>query len=177
VPARATPEAPAATKEPGYDAYGPGDPAYGPAVPAEPKRSEEVAAPAAGPAEPDPGLRGPFEPLRADQLDLEDEQPGPTGYPAAEAEPDDELDFGDPTDPGAGTLGDLRDLYLTAEAISPARLDRHFEQLLERQRRLISQYFQAPGPPGSAEPAPPPASLGFDTADSLAALRGELRSR
>jgi hypothetical protein len=151
---------------------------------AEPRRSEETAAPAdvsdqdAAAAEPDLGVRGPFEPLRPDQLDpvvSADEEAGSAGYPPPEPEPDDVLDFGDPTDPEAGSLGGLRDLYLTAEAISPARLDRHFEELLERQRRLISEYFQEPS--AAAGVTEPVATLGFDGADSLAELRGELRSR
>lgn len=42
---------------------------------------------------------------------------------------------------GAGPLERIKDLYTTAEAIGERRLDRHFEQLLERQRQLISDYF------------------------------------
>lgn len=38
----------------------------------------------------------------------------------------------------------IRDLYLTAETIGDARLDKHFDQLLERQRQLISEYFTTP---------------------------------
>ena len=87
------------------------------------------------------------------------------------------LEFGPPSDPEAGTVGELRDLYLTAEAISPVRLDRHFDELLERQRRLIAEYFTESSGPGPAEPDEPerPAPFGFDTADSLASLRGDLR--
>ena len=92
------------------------------------------------------------------------------------------LDFGTPTDPEAGALGQIRDLYQTAETVSQASLDRHFEQLLERQRELISEYFkesldsaEASTPAEPVAPAVPSAPLGFDTAQSLASLRGELR--
>jgi hypothetical protein len=105
-----------------------------------------------------------------------DSQPETSAYEEAEYETPEPLDFGEPTDPEAGTLGDIRDLYLTAEKIDPARLDRHFDQLLERQRKLISEYFQESGAPGPSETSDSDASLGFDTADSLAALRGDLRS-
>jgi hypothetical protein len=39
------------------------------------------------------------------------------------------------------SLSRLRDLYETAEAIGDAGLERHFDELLERQRKLISAYF------------------------------------
>jgi hypothetical protein len=42
---------------------------------------------------------------------------------------------------GTGSLGRLKDLYETAEAIGDEGLDKHFEELLERQRKLISAYF------------------------------------
>jgi hypothetical protein len=147
--------------------------------------------------------RGPFEPLRSDNqaadhqaadhpaTDLPDHgpadgepglngygssQPGTSAYEEAEYDRPEPLDFGEPTDPAAGTLGDIRDLYLTAEKIDPARLDRHFDQLLERQRKLIGEYFEESGATGPAETPDSDASLGFDTAESLAALRGDLRS-
>jgi hypothetical protein len=81
-----------------------------------------------------------------------------------------------------------RILYLAAETISPASFDGHFDELLERQRELISEYFMESGglspadpivpaaPALSAEPPSSPTPLGFDTAASLAALRGELRN-
>jgi hypothetical protein len=91
------------------------------------------------------------------------------------------LDFGAPADPDAGALDQIKDLYDKAETVSQASLDRHFEQLLERQRQLISEYFNEPGsldpvPSGpAAGPAESPAPFGFDTVESLAGLRGELR--
>jgi hypothetical protein len=42
---------------------------------------------------------------------------------------------------GQDSLERLGDLYETAEAIGPEALDKHFDELLERQRKLISVYF------------------------------------
>jgi hypothetical protein len=98
----------------------------------------------------------------------------PESQPTEEPDEPDVLEFGPPSDPEAGTLGDLRDLYHTAENIDPARLDRHFDQLLERQRRLISEYFEEAGSLGGGTGAPA-MPFGFDTAESLASLRGDLR--
>jgi hypothetical protein len=100
------------------------------------------------------------------------------------------LDLGTPSDPEAGAIGQIKDLYEVAETVSQASLDRHFDQLLEKQRKLISEYFNestgltppdavaAVAPVGSsaaADPADPAAPFGFDTAESLASLRGDLR--
>jgi hypothetical protein len=189
-------------------AYGPDDPAYGPPGPDWYRRDEERAprtgdgeSPAAAEA---PATRGPFEPLRpgdregtgyadyqpadgdaaidhpdADRPESEIPEYDPMDYEMSEL-----LDFGEPTDPEAGALGQIRDLYQTAETVSQASLDRHFDQLLERQRELISEYFEEAGGMGSAEAATPAAPVapadssaqfGFATAESLTGLRGELR--
>ena len=42
----------------------------------------------------------------------------------------------------ARKLEQLRDLYLTAEAIGEHNVDKHFDQLLAQQRELISEYFR-----------------------------------
>jgi hypothetical protein len=179
--------APSASPAESADVYGPDDPAYGPTAAGWRQRDDDLAAPsgdgvpAAAPEESEGAVRGPFEPLRsAGDAPV---QSGLADTALAEPELDDVLDFGSPSDPEAGNVGELRDLYLTAEAISPVRLDRHFDELLERQRRLIAEYFtESPGP----DPAEPderdkpfeperPAPFGFDTADSLAGLRGDLR--
>ena len=88
-----------------------------------------------------------------------------------EGETLDFLDLDTPADPEAGPLGQVKDLYVAAGRISPDSLDRHFDQLLERQRKLISDYFKESSGLGAA-PTPPP--VGFDTAESLAGLRGAL---
>ena len=41
-----------------------------------------------------------------------------------------------------GALDRLKDFYAAAEAIGAERLDEHFQRLLERQRKLISDYFR-----------------------------------
>ena len=65
----------------------------------------------------------------------------------------------------ARKLEQLKDLYLTAEAIGEQNVDKHFDQLLAQQRELISDYFRqstgatptAATPTGAtpAETAPP----------------------
>ena len=42
----------------------------------------------------------------------------------------------------AQKLEQIKDLYLTAEAIGEANVDKHFDQLLAHQRELISEYFK-----------------------------------
>jgi hypothetical protein len=111
------------------------------------------------PAPHDEQARGPFEPLLPSGV--------PTGaagqQPSAEPEPEP-----DPTPPGgtgsdrqeppeqarARKLEQLKDLYLTAEAIGEQNVDKHFDQLLAQQRELISEYFrQSPSSqPGAAGP-------------------------
>jgi hypothetical protein len=91
------------------------------------------------------------------------------------------FDFGTEADPEAGAIGQIRDLYDAAETVSQAGLDRHFDQLLERQRKLISEYFTEAGALGPADTtataatADTSAPFGFDSAQSLTGLRGELR--
>jgi hypothetical protein len=43
-------------------------------------------------------------------------------------------------------LEQLKDLYLTAEAIGEEALDKHFDQVSERQRKLIREFFDRSGP-------------------------------
>jgi len=42
----------------------------------------------------------------------------------------------------ARKLEQIKDLYLTAEAIGEENVDKHFDQLLAQQRELISEYFR-----------------------------------
>ena len=42
---------------------------------------------------------------------------------------------------GDAKLEQIKDLYLTAEAIGEDALERHFQQVSERQRQLIKEYF------------------------------------
>ncbi len=45
-------------------------------------------------------------------------------------------------------LEQIKDLYLTAEAIGEDALDKHFEQVSHRQRELIREFFERSGPAG-----------------------------
>ncbi|MGH3205533.1 MAG: hypothetical protein ACRDOA_17325 [Streptosporangiaceae bacterium] len=100
--------------------------------------------------------RGPFEPLLPSDT--------PTGAPGQQpsAEPEQRA----PDRPGSGhqeapeqararKLEQLKDLYLTAEAIGEQNVDKHFDQLLAQQRELISDYFgqSAAAQPGMAGPS------------------------
>jgi hypothetical protein len=109
----------------------------------------------AGTGAPPPGgeeARGPFEPLvsssdppGAGRSDIARADEGPEDAGAPEESPYDR----------ARKLEQIKDLYLTAEAIGEANVDKHFDQLLAQQRELISDYFRQPGPAGSAAGAQP----------------------
>lgn len=47
--------------------------------------------------------------------------------------------------PGTVKMDQIKDLYLTAEAIGEDALDQHFELVSDRQRQLIREYFNAMG--------------------------------
>jgi len=117
--------------------------------------------------------RGPFEPLvsSADlpgttprfSASLDDAEPA-----APETAHSDEVPGAAPDDGQEDTayaharkLEQIKDLYLTAEAIGEANVDKHFDQLLAQQRELISEYFKqsnaakpAGGPADQAETEP-----------------------
>ncbi len=96
--------------------------------------------------------RGPFEPL------LSSSAPAGQQPPAEQARrPPDEARDESPEAPErarARKLEQLRDLYLTAEAIGEQNVDKHFDQILAQQRELISEYFRqsAPAQPDLAGP-------------------------
>jgi hypothetical protein len=82
--------------------------------------------------------RGPFEPLLSSadppattpEAAQSDEAPGPTAYGH------------DTAHAHARKLEQIKDLYLTAEAIGAANVDKHFDHLLAQQRDLIGEYFK-----------------------------------
>jgi hypothetical protein len=95
----------------------------------------------AGAAAPDPAAPDPARPADA------------PGAPAGEKQ--------DTVHAQARKLEQIKDLYLTAEAIGEANVDKHFDQLLTQQRELISEYFKqssaagpAAGRTGQAETEP-----------------------
>jgi hypothetical protein len=55
----------------------------------------------------------------------------------------------DPAESADAALDRLKALHLTASAVAPQSLDAHFEQLLDRQRKLISEYLGQIGGPGT----------------------------
>ncbi len=106
--------------------------------------------------------RGPFEPL------VSSGGPAAAGIPAPATAPAPEAPVG-PAPRAAGRVGrhaapetagsdgrgdsaaararkleQIKDLYLTAEAIGEQNVDKHFDQLLAQQRELISEYFSQP---------------------------------
>jgi len=138
--------------------------------------------------------RGPFEPLvsSADppgttprfSASLDDAEPAvPEAAYSQEAPPAAGHDgLQDTAHDHARKLEQIKDLYLTAEAIGEANVDKHFDHLQAQQRELISEYFkqssatrpaadaadqagaepasvagQEPGDPGEAAPADGPA--------------------
>ena len=100
-----------------------------------------------GPAEPvtapgpTGGTRGPFEPLVTSEAGPAAETgPGAPGPAIGEADEPDELE--EPGERHAQKLAQIKDFYLTAEAIGEENVDKHFDQLLAQQRELIGQYFK-----------------------------------
>ena len=119
---------------PGEDrdtAYGPDDPAYGP--PSAEWYTRDVQAGQEEAAEELRDARGPFEPPKHQGGSM----PEPAPYQPVGYEP--------PDAGGTKALDQIKDFYLTAEAIGPENLDRHIEELLERQRQLITEYFTETG--------------------------------
>jgi hypothetical protein len=109
---------------------------------------------AAGPDEPQPGedARGPFEPL-VSSSDPPGADQAPADFATGDAPAESAYDR-------ARKLEQIKDLYLTAEAIGEANVDKHFDQLLAQQRELISDYFRQPGRDGSAGGAQPAGQAG-----------------
>ncbi len=100
-------------------------------------------------------IRGPFEPLLpssgAPPRAARHQPSAPDGMLAPPAgladyaqQPDAAGDEGpeEPSYAQARKLEQIKDLYLTAEAIGEENVDKHFDQLLSQQRELISEYFR-----------------------------------
>ena len=131
------------------------------------------AAGAGAPTQPGEEARGPFEPLVSSS-----DPPGAARHASAGPDtaepsiPDSAHAVQAPADSAAGDvpaesaydrarkLEQIKDLYLTAEAIGETNVDKHFDQLLAQQRELISDYFRQPGPAGSAAGARPAGQAG-----------------
>lgn len=98
------------------------------------------------PPDTEPAPRGPFEPARPSQHGTRaDSQPPAATDAPAPAEPAESL-----SPAAAAKLDQIKDLLLTAEAIGEQNLDKHFEQVSQRQRELIREFFDEAGPAGEA---------------------------
>ena len=84
--------------------------------------------------------RGPFEPLVSSAGPATPDAAHPGEAPGAA---DDGLQ--DTAHAHARKLEQIKDLYLTAEAIGEVNVDKHFDHLLAQQRELISEYFKQSG--------------------------------
>jgi hypothetical protein len=132
-----------------------GDEPGGPATGQDPGENDaaywyDLSGSASGPGGPQPGdeARGPFEPL-VSSSDPPGADQASAGSATGDAPAESAYDR-------ARKLEQIKDLYLTAEAIGEANVDKHFDQLLAQQRELISDYFRQPGrdgPAGGAQPA------------------------
>jgi len=112
--------------------------------------------------------RGPFEPLVSSSGSPPDEalqRPAtsdaavtaePTGTEPGQTSPDTVRDESpdDTARARARKLEQIKDFYLTAEAIGEQNVDKHFDQLLAQQRELISDYFRQSAAAGPAVTAP-----------------------
>jgi hypothetical protein len=109
--------------------------------------------------------RGPFEPLvsSADppgatprfSASLDDAEPAAPQDAYSHEAPASAADgLEDTAHAHARKLEEIKDLYLTAEAIGETNVDKHFDQLLAQQRELISDYFKHSS---ATRPAPGPA--------------------
>jgi hypothetical protein len=106
--------------------------------------------------------RGPFEPLQSSSGTSSGPVAAVTGSEPARTGPG-QASSGDAAQARARKLEQLKDLYLTAEAIGEENVDKHFDHLLAQQRELISEYFSGsavarPAGPQAGESGPTVAS-------------------
>jgi len=92
--------------------------------------------------------RGPFEPLPHSHRAGREIADGTGGYPEASylAVSYEALGLAGTGDDDlggrGGPLDQIKDFYAAAEALGTEHFDEHFERLLERQGKLISEYFR-----------------------------------
>jgi hypothetical protein len=113
-----------------------------------------TALPRPGPIE---APRGPFEPARPSQP-----QPRPASITGSVEPPAETFATSAPVpmappprpipEAAAAKLNQIKDLYLTAEAIGEDALDKHFDQVSQRQRELIREFFERSGPGTDGRP-------------------------
>jgi hypothetical protein len=136
--------------------YGPDDPGYGPPGPDWYRRSQEEpevaeAATTYNAADEPAAVRSPFEPLaHTSSASWPGEAGGTSAEQPAAGYEDPDLDDLDPGESEDGALGMLKNLYVSAERMGAETTgtegaERKLDQLLERQRKLISEYFKESG--------------------------------
>jgi hypothetical protein len=99
--------------------------------------------------------RGPFEPVRptAPVAGPPGATPGDPAPVSNAAEESGTPGKGREMPPGAEEkLDQIKDLLLMAEAIGEQNLDRHFDQVSQRQRELIREFFDRAAPGGDQDP-------------------------
>ncbi len=97
--------------------------------------------------------RGPFEPLHSSSGTSSGPGVAATGTDPAGTGPG-QASSDDTAQARARNLEQLKDLYLTAEAIGEENVDKHFDHLLAQQRELISEYFRQAGESGPTVASP-----------------------
>ena len=129
---------------------------------AEPEQAVTSPAPAAG----HQAVRGPFEPIVEHGGRASGAASLSADHPATDAEgrpyefPG--LDDDEPAGSADAALDRLKELHATAAAVAPQSLDAHFDQLLERQRRLISEYItESEGPSAAGDASGGDSLVGF----------------
>jgi hypothetical protein len=97
-------------------------------------------------------IRGPFEPAKKVSASAPpppaDSPPVPRSASSAAA-PTSKATGSDVWSPTIAKMDQIKDLYLTAEAIGEEALDEHFHLVSERQRQLIKEYFDKAVPSGA----------------------------
>lgn len=88
-------------------------------------------------------MRDPFEPIDRQAVPLPRRVPQPDPTAAASSS--------QATNAGAAKMDQIKDLLLTAEAIGEDALAQHFQQVSERQRQLIREYFDQVAERGTGE--------------------------
>jgi len=98
-------------------------------------------------------MRGPFEPAKKIAASAPppsaDSPPVPRSASSAAATPTSKATGSDVWTPTVAKMDQIKDLYLTAEAIGEEALDEHFHLVSERQRQLIKEYFNKAVPSGA----------------------------
>jgi hypothetical protein len=93
----------------------------------------------------EPRMRGPFEPAQKIAATVppsaSDSPPASPSASPATGMMMSQAAGSDVWSPTAAKMDQIKDLYLTAEAIGEDALDQHFQQVSERQRQLIKEYF------------------------------------